>query len=39
MARMHETLCAEIRESSNSLAATIGELDDRMQRLRSGDRS
>ena len=39
MARMHETLHAEIRESSNSLAATIGELDDRMQRLRSGDRS
>lgn len=39
MARMNETLRTEIRDNSNSLAATIGELDDRMQRLRSGDRS
>lgn len=37
MARMHETLSTEIRDNSNSLAATLGELDDRMQRLRSGD--
>ncbi len=35
IARLHETLRTEIRENSNSLAATIGEIDDRMQRLGS----
>jgi uncharacterized integral membrane protein len=39
MAQLHETLRAEIRDNANSLAATIGELDDRMQKLSSGDRS
>jgi uncharacterized integral membrane protein len=39
MARTHETLRTEIRDNANSLAATLGELDDRMQRLRSGDPS
>ncbi len=39
LAQMHETLRAEIRDNANSLAATIGEIDDRMQRLRSGDPS
>jgi len=39
MAKMHETLRAEIRDNANSLAATIAELDDRMQTLRSSDRS
>jgi uncharacterized integral membrane protein len=38
-ARMHETLRTEIRDNANSLAATIGELDDRMQRLRGGEGS
>jgi uncharacterized integral membrane protein len=39
MAQMHEALRTEIRDNANSLAATIGEIDDRMQRLRSGDPS
>jgi uncharacterized integral membrane protein len=39
MAQMHETFRAEIRDNANSLAATIGELDDRIQNLHSGDRS
>lgn len=36
MAQVHETLRAEIRDSGNSLAATIGELDDRIQKLHGG---
>jgi hypothetical protein len=39
MAQTHDTFRAEIRDNSNSLAATIGELDDRIQKLHSGDRS
>jgi uncharacterized integral membrane protein len=39
MAQIHDTFRAEIRDNANSLAATIGELDDRIQRLHSGDRS
>jgi len=39
MAQMHDTFRAEIRDNTNSLAATIGELDDRIQKLLSGDRS
>ncbi len=39
MAQIHETLRTEIRENANSLAATIGELDDRIQKLHSGDKS
>jgi len=33
MTQMHDAFRAEIRENANSLAATIGELDDRIQRL------
>jgi|SRR5271168_203045 len=33
MAKLHDTSRAEIRDNTNSLAATIGELDDRIQRL------
>jgi len=32
IAQMQEALGAELRESANSVAATIGELDDRLQR-------
>jgi uncharacterized integral membrane protein len=39
VAQMHDTFRAEIRDNTNSLAATIGELDDRIQKLLSGDRS
>jgi uncharacterized integral membrane protein len=39
MAQMHDTLRSEIHDNANSLAATIGELDDRIQKLHSGDRS
>jgi uncharacterized integral membrane protein len=39
MAQMHETFRTEIRDNANSLAATIGELDDRIQNLHRGDRS
>jgi hypothetical protein len=39
MAQVHDTLGAEIRDNANSLAATIGELDDRIQKLHGGDRS
>jgi uncharacterized integral membrane protein len=39
MAQMHDTFCAEIRDNANSLAATIGELDDRIQKLHSDDRT
>jgi uncharacterized integral membrane protein len=39
MAQMHDTFRAEIRDNANSLAATIGELDDRIQKLHGGDRS
>jgi hypothetical protein len=38
MTQMHDTLRAEIRDNANSLAATIGELDDRIQRLYRADR-
>jgi uncharacterized protein HemX len=36
MGQMQETLRSEIRENTNSLSATIAELDDRMQRSREG---
>lgn len=36
MTQVHETFRAEIRDNANSLAATIGELDDRIKRLYSG---
>lgn len=39
MGQMHDTFRTEIRENTNSLAATIGELDDRIQKLHSGDGS
>ncbi len=39
MAQMHDTSRGEIRDNANSLAATIGELDDRIQKLLAGDRS
>ncbi len=39
MTQMHDAFRAEIRDNANSLAATIGELDDRIQRLYSVDRS
>lgn len=39
MVQMHDTFRVEIRDNTNSLAATIGELDDRIQKLLSGDRS
>ncbi len=39
MTQMHDTFRAEIRDNANSLAATIGELDDRIQRLYRADRS
>ena len=39
IAQMHDAFRAEIRDNANSLAATIGELDDRIQKLHSGDRS
>jgi uncharacterized integral membrane protein len=39
MTQMHDTFRAEIRDNANSLAATIGELDDRIQKLHSDDRS
>jgi uncharacterized integral membrane protein len=36
IAQMHEALRAEIHENTNSLAASVGELDDRFQRLHGG---
>jgi hypothetical protein len=39
MTQMHDAFRVEIRDNANSLAATIGELDDRIQRLYSVDRS
>ncbi len=39
MVQIHDTLRTEIRDNANSIAATIGELDDRIQKLRSGDNS
>jgi len=39
MAKMHDTIRAEIRDNANSIAATIGELDDRIHKLDSSDRS
>ncbi|MGP8096254.1 MAG: LapA family protein [Steroidobacteraceae bacterium] len=38
MTQMHDAFRVEIRDNANSLAATIGELDDRIQRLYSVDR-
>ncbi len=37
MTQMHDTFRAEIRDNANSLAATIGELDDRIQKLHGAD--
>ena len=39
LAQTHDTFRTEIRDNTNSLAATIGELDDRIQKLHSGDES
>ncbi|HUX74696.1 MAG TPA: hypothetical protein VMV25_12495 [Steroidobacteraceae bacterium] len=39
IARQAEGLRAEIRDNANSIAATIGELDDRMHKPRGGDSS
>jgi uncharacterized integral membrane protein len=39
MTQALDALRAEIRDHANSLAATIGELDDRMQRHQRGDAS
>ncbi len=39
LVQIHDTLRTEIRDNANSIAATIGELDDRIQKLRSGDNS
>lgn len=39
MSQIHDAFRTEIRDNTNSLAATIGELDDRIQKLHSGDRS
>jgi hypothetical protein len=39
MTQALDALRAEIRDHANSLAATIGELDDRMQRRQRGDAS
>ena len=39
MTQALDALQAEIRDHANSLAATIGELDDRMQRHQRGDAS
>jgi len=39
MTQALDALRAEIRDHANSLAATIGELDDRMQRHHRGDAS
>jgi uncharacterized integral membrane protein len=39
MTQALDALRAEIRDHANSLAATIGELDDRMQRQQRGDAS
>ena len=39
IAQMHDTVRAEIRDNANSIAATIGELDDRIQKLYSGDKT
>ena len=38
MSQVQDTFRTEIRDNTNSLAATIGELDDRIQKLHSGDR-
>jgi len=37
MAQMQDTFRTEMRDNANSLAATIGELDDRVQKLRAAD--
>ena len=39
MTQMHDIFRAEIRDNANSLAASIGELDDRIQKLHSGNGS
>ena len=39
MTQMHDTFRTEIRDNANSLAATIGELDDRIQKLHSANGS
>jgi len=39
LAQMEVTFSGEIRDNANSIAATIGELDDRIQKLHSGDKS
>ncbi|MDH3209997.1 MAG: LapA family protein [Burkholderiaceae bacterium] len=37
VAQAQDALRTEVRDSANSLAATIGELDDRLQRARNSD--
>jgi uncharacterized integral membrane protein len=39
MVQMHDTFSGEIRDNANSILATIGELDERIQKLHSGDGS
>lgn len=39
MAQMHDAFRTEIRDNANSIAATIGELDDRIQKLHSDDKT
>jgi hypothetical protein len=39
IAQMQDAFRVEIRDNANSLAATIGELDDRIQKLHGGDAS
>jgi methyl-accepting chemotaxis protein len=39
IAQMQDAFRVEIRENANSLAATIGELDDRIQKLHGGNAS
>jgi len=39
MAQMQNTFSGEIRDNANSIAATIAELDDRIQKLHGGDKS
>lgn len=36
IAQMHDAFRAEIHENTNSLAASVGELDDRIQKLHGG---
>ena len=39
MVQMHDTFSGEIRDNANSILATIGELDERIQKLHGGNES